>query len=145
MRDRLLLIAGLALLCVAATVTTKYQGAFYGTFVGNGAGITNVVNTNYNASLFVASTNGSVVNSLAVTGTTGDGIRAAIRGTAAQTNDVLQVQTSANALVFGVQLNGTMRWANAPTNATMGSNTVLYLVVTNNGTGYVLPLHAFTN
>lgn len=124
---------------------TNMGGTFTGSFTGNGAGLTNVPNTNYNAGMYVASTNGSVNNSLAVTATSGDGIRLAVRGFTAQTNDVLQVQTAVNGLVFGVDLSGCFKFADVKTNATMGSNTVLYMVITNKGVGYVIPLHALTD
>lgn len=139
-----------ATLATNAITATNWTGVtasnnYNGTFTGSGAGLTGIADTNFNANLYAASTNASINNSLAVTGLTGDGYRLAVRGTSAQTNDVLQVQTALNALVFGVQLNGTLRWGDAPTNATMGSNVVLYLVVTNNGVGYALPLHALTD
>jgi hypothetical protein len=53
-----------------------------------------------------ANTNASIVDSLAVTGVTGDGIRLAVRRTSAQTNDIFQVQTEGNGMLFGVTSNG---------------------------------------
>lgn len=52
------------------------------------------------------STNSSIVNSLAVTGVSGDGVRLAVRRTAAQTNDIFQIQNESNVKLFGITSNG---------------------------------------
>lgn len=195
-------VAVVAILCVAATVTTKYRGDFIGghyglgtgltnasgvgyavtsgsvgystlatnavnatnlwsrlsptnlpvgiatsnyvgTFSGDGSLLTGLVDTNFNANLYAASTNASINNSLAISVTgVDDGIRLAVRGNTNQANDVFQVQTRANALVLGVSLDGHLSWGNAPTNSTASTNTALYLVVTNAGVGYAIRLHS---
>lgn len=169
-------LAALVMLCVAATVTTKYRGTFIGdgaqltsissanltgtivparlpvglstsnyvgTFSGDGSALTGIVNTNYNETLYAAATNTSIYNSAAVTGLTGDGIRLAVRATNGQTNDVFAVQDNNSIMQFGVKSGGMVIWGNGPTNATAqtATNLICWMIVTNAGKGYAIPLH----
>lgn len=113
-----------------------------GTFSGDGSALTGIADTNFNAGLYAASTNASIVNSLAVTGMTGDGVRLAVRATNGQTNDVFAVQDNNNIRQFGVRSGGGLVWNNAPTNDLANTNSVIWMIVTNAGVGYLMPLYA---
>jgi len=78
----------------------------------NGGDLTNVTSTltDWTGSDSKANaTNASIVDSLAVTGLTGDGIRLAVRRKSGQTNDIFQVQTEGNAALFSVETGGIPR------------------------------------
>lgn len=138
---------------------------YVGTFIGNGASLTGIVataSTNVDSATYASaadwstnwaqaaykadSTNAAVVNSLLVNSvSTSWGVQLAVRGQAAQTNDIFQVQNLTADPIFGIGPSGHFTWANAPTNATGSTAAVLWLKVTNNGTAYTIPLHALSD
>lgn len=107
---------------------------------------TAVTSTNWDqAATKAASTNATIYSSITLNGQTGWGVQFAARANATQTNDVFQIQDENSAMVLGVNETGHLSWANAPTNATGGSNTVLWLVITNLGQPFAIPLHNLTD
>lgn len=144
---------------------------YVGVFIGDGAAITNITVDSTNAVTAQYVTESPVTNQigaqayLTVNSANAAGIPVAIRGHASQSADLFQAQTSGADSVFAVSIGGdaickgyvvatnaimlpshtmTVNWLDAPTNGAAGASPVLWLVVTNKGVGYGIPLHALT-
>lgn len=90
-------------------------------------------------------TNLTVTTALTLNGLSGDSIRLAVRSSTGQSNNVFAVQTAIADLLFGVATNGTLCFGNVLTNATKSTNPLFFMVITNKGTAFVLPLYGLSD